>query len=240
MPNRFLKLALGLRFSDFRRMLLNTQPSPSTNSASPRWSFRLLFGRWPIGQLVRRLSLILLYAVILALCRWAAYQLRFDFDVPEESQVGLERNWHWQILLQILFLLLAGQFSGIYRYFSIPDMQRLAYAMFVSGGALYFIRFVDIALSPPRGVILVQSMLGFLCLGGIRTAWRLAYEKYYSSKNRVCSRERAVAIVGAGAAGASLVGDLRAHPRLGLLPVAFFDDDAQKWHAYVHGIPRGG
>jgi FlaA1/EpsC-like NDP-sugar epimerase len=177
-----------------------------------------------------------LYAVILALCRWAAYQIRFDFHVPEEWQVGLERNWHWQILLQILFLFLAGQFSGIYRYFSIPDMQRLAYAMFVSGGALYFIRFVDIAFSPPRGVILVQSMLGFLCLGGIRTAWRLAFEKYYSSTNRVCFRERAVAIVGAGDAGASLIGDLRAHPRLGLLPIAFFDDDAQKWHAYVHGI----
>jgi FlaA1/EpsC-like NDP-sugar epimerase len=210
------------------------------NSASPKRSFRLLFNRWPIGQWVRRLSLILLYAVVLALCRWAAYQVRFDFDVPEESQVGLERNWPWQILLQIFFLLLAGQFSGIYRYFSIPDMQRLAYAMFVSGTVLYFIRFVDLALSPPRGVILVQSMLGFLLLGAIRTAWRLTYEKYYSRKDRFCSRERAVAIVGAGDAGASLIGDLRAHPRLGLLPIALFDDDAQKWHAYIHGIPVVG
>jgi FlaA1/EpsC-like NDP-sugar epimerase len=236
MPNRFLKLAIGLRISDFRKMLLNTQPSPATNSASPKRSFRLLFGRWPIDRLVRRLSLILLYAGVLALCLWAAYQIRFDFDVPEESQVGLERNWHWQILLQILFLLLAGQFSGIYRYFSIPDMQRLAYAMFVSGSALYFIRFVDNALSPPRGVILVQCMVSFLALGGIRTAWRLAYEKYYSRKDRVCSRERAMAIVGAGDAGASLIGDLRAHPRLGLLPVALFDDDSKKWHAHIHGI----
>jgi FlaA1/EpsC-like NDP-sugar epimerase len=217
-------------------MLMNTQQSPATNSASSKWSFLLLFGRWPIGQFVRRLSLMLLYAVILALCRWAAYQIRFDFDVPEEWQVGLERNWHWQILLQIFCLLLAGQFSGIYRYFSIPDIQRLAYAMFVSGSALYFIRFVDIAFSAPRGVILVQSMLGFLFLGAIRTAWRLAYEKYYSRKDRFCSRERAVAIVGAGDAGASLIGDLRAHPRLGLLPVALFDDDSKKWHAHIHGI----
>jgi len=189
---------------------------------------------------MRRLSLILLYAVVLALCRWAAYQIRFDFDVPKEWQVGLERNWHWQILLQIFFLFLAGQFSGIYRYFSIPDVQRLAYAMFVSGSALYFMRFVGVAFSAPRGVILVQSMLGLLFLGGIRTAWRLAFEKYFSSTNRVCSRERAVAIVGAGDAGASLIGDLRAHPRLGLLPVALFDDDARKWHAHIHGIPVVG
>jgi len=200
----------------------------------------MLFGRWPIDRLMRRLSLVLLYAVVLALCRWAAYQVRFDFDVPQEWQVGLERNWHWQILLQIFFLLLAGQFSGIYRYFSIPDVQRLGYAMFVSGSALYFMRFVGVAFSAPRGVILMQSMLSFLVLGGIRTTWRLAYEKYYSSSGRVRSRERVVAIVGAGDAGASLIGDLRAHPRLGLLPVALFDDDAQKWHAHIHGIPVVG
>jgi FlaA1/EpsC-like NDP-sugar epimerase len=199
-------------------------------------SFPWLLGGWPIGQLARRAGLVLLFAVVLGLCRWAAYQIRFDFEVPQQYQVQLDNDWHWVILLEVSCLFVAGQFSGIYRYFSIPDVQRLAYALFVSGTALYAIRFVDIAFSPPRGVILVQCMVSFLALGGIRTTWRLAYEKYYSSKNRVCSRERAVAIIGAGDAGASLVGDLRAHPRLGLLPVAFFDDDAQKWRAYVHGI----
>ena len=199
-------------------------------------SFPRHFGGWAIGQLARRAWLVFLFAVVLGFCRWGAYQIRFDFDVPKEWQVQLENHWYWVVLLQLSCLLIAGQFSGIYRYFSIPDVQSLAYAIFVSGTALYVIRFVDIAFSPPRGVLLVQCMVSFLALGGIRTAWRLAYERHYSSKNRVCSRERAVAIIGAGDAGASLVGDLRAHPRLGLLPVAFFDDDDQKWHAFVHGI----
>jgi FlaA1/EpsC-like NDP-sugar epimerase len=215
---------------------LGQKGKPLTPAQKNVDSFPWLFGVWPIGQLARRVGLILLFAVVLGLCRWAAYQIRFDFEVPQQYQVQLDNHWHWVILLQVSCLFVAGQFSGIYRYFSIPDVQRLAFALFVSGIVLYDIRFVDIAFSPPRGVILVQCMVSFLALGGIRTAWRLAYEKYYSSKNRICSRERAVAIIGAGDAGASLVGDLRAHPRLGLLPVAFFDDDAQKWHAYVHGI----
>ena len=212
------------------------QESPSANPADRAGTFQFLADRWAIDQWARRLGLACLFAVVLVLCRWVAYQIRFDFDVPDQYQLQLDNHWHWVILLQIACLFIAGQFSGIYRYFSIPDVLRLAYAMFVSGTALYLIRFVDIAFSPPRGVILVQCMAGLLALGGIRTAWRLAYERYYSSKNRLCSRDRAVAVIGAGDAGASLIRDLHAHPRLGLLPVAFFDDDTQKWHADVHGI----
>ncbi len=178
----------------------------------------------------------MLVAAVLAACRWLAYQLRFDFDVWPQYQLQLVSQWPWVIALQLVCLLLAGQFSGIYRYFSIPDILRLAYAMLISGAVLYVIRLDDIGFSPPRGVILVQTILGFTALGGMRTAWRVAYEKYYSKKDRFCSRERPVAIIGAGDAGASLIRDLRAHPRLGLVPVVFFDDDPAKWRSHLHGI----
>ena len=175
-------------------------------------------------------------AAVLTTARWLAYQLRFDFDVPRQYQLQLTNHWHWGIALQLVCLFLAGHFTGIYRYFSIPDILRLAYAMLISGALLYVIRLEDIGFSPPRGVILVQTILGFTALSGMRTAWRIAYEKYYTKKGRFCSRDRPVAIIGAGDAGASLIGDLRAHPRLGLLPVAFFDDDPKKWRARLHGI----
>ena len=35
---------------------------------------------------------------------------------------------------------------------------------------------------------------------------------------------------------ASLIRDIHAYPRLGIIPVALFDDDPQKWHARLHGI----
>jgi FlaA1/EpsC-like NDP-sugar epimerase len=178
----------------------------------------------------------MLAAVVLAVVRWLAYQLRFDFDVPLQYQLQLFNYWHWVIALQLVCLFIAGQFSGIYRYFSIPDVLRLAYAMTVSAALLYAVRLGDIGFSPPRGVILVQCMLGFFAIGGMRGAWRVAYEKYYSKKDRFCSRERPVAIIGAGDAAASLIGDLHAHPRLGIIPVACFDDDPSKWRSRLHGI----
>ncbi len=179
---------------------------------------------------------MVLFTVVLLVCRWIAYELRFDFDVPEMQNVQLYRHWHWVVGLQLVCLLVAGQFAGIYRYFSLPDIQRLFLAMAASGGLLYGIRYLDLGYSPPRGVILIQCSLGFMVLGAIRTGWRVAYEKYYSRKDRLSLLERNVAIIGAGDAGASLVGDLRAYPRLGMVPVAFFDDNREKWGSQVHGV----
>jgi FlaA1/EpsC-like NDP-sugar epimerase len=180
--------------------------------------------------------MVVLSAVVLAGSRWLAYQFRFDFDVPTQYQIQIADHWHWVIALQLGCLFLAGQFSDIYRYFSISEALRLAYAMLASSTVLYTIRWLDVSYSPPRGVVMVQGILGLLALGGMRGAWRVAYERYYSKKGRLCSRERRVAIIGAGDAAASLIRDLRAYPRLGLIPVALFDDDPHKWRARLHGI----
>ena len=191
-----------------------------------------------LGIVVRRILLVVLFSVVLFACRWLAYQIRFDFEVLPEFQSQLARHWVWVIPLQLFCLLAAGQFSGIYRYFSIPDAQRLALAMFASGGLLFGMQVVDpnLAFAPPRGVVLLQCIFGFLALAGIRTGWRVAYERWLSRGKKVCSRDRPVAIIGAGDAGSSLIGELRAHPHLGLVPVAFFDDDLHKRNSHIHGI----
>ncbi|MEI6785701.1 MAG: hypothetical protein WCQ21_32840, partial [Verrucomicrobiota bacterium] len=142
--------------------------------------------------------MVVLSAVVLAGSRWLAYQFRFDFDVPTQYQIQIADHWHWVIALQLGCLFLAGQFSDIYRYFSISEALRLAYAMLASSTVLYTIRWLDVSYSPPRGVVMVQGILGLLALGGMRGAWRVAYERYYSKKGRLCSRERRVAIIGAG------------------------------------------
>ena len=45
-----------------------------------------------------------------------------------------------------------------------------------------------------------------------------------------------VIIIGAGEVGASLCSDLINKTRLGMRPVAFLDDDANKIGRYVHGV----
>jgi FlaA1/EpsC-like NDP-sugar epimerase len=177
---------------------------------------------------------------VLVVCRWLAYEVRFDFDVPLEYQVQLDHQWTWVIALQLCYLLLFRNFYGIYKYFSLPEIRRLTYAMALSGLSLFIMRFLDIRFYPPGGVIVVQSMMGFLALGAMRTAWRLVHEQYFSRKNHSSSVTQKVAIIGAGDAGASLVRELHAHPNLGLVPVAFLDDARKKWGSSIHGVPVVG
>jgi len=189
------------------------------------------------GLILRRLLLATLAAAVLVTCRWLAYQLRFDFEVPREYQFQLYSDWFWVIALQLVWLLLFGQFYGIYKYFSLPEILRLACATALSGVSLFALRYVQPSFSPPRGVIVGQCMLGFLGLGGMRCAWRLVHERYFSRQNHTCHNQRKVAIIGAGDAGASLVRELYAHPNLGLVPAVFLDDDGRKWGSHIHGVP---
>jgi FlaA1/EpsC-like NDP-sugar epimerase len=192
-------------------------------------------------HLLRRALVAVVAAGVLALSRWLAYQLRFDFDVPLEYQAQLYGHWLWVLALQMFCLVLFRQFTGIYKYFSLPEIRSLAGAVGCSGLCLYSLRFINLGYYPPRGVILVQCLLGFVCLGAMRTVWRLAHERYYTRKRAgSSSRERKIAIVGAGDAGASLVRELIARPHLGMVPVAFLDDDQRKWESHLHGVPVVG
>lgn len=191
---------------------------------------------WWRQQLLRRVVMGAVAAVVLTACRWLAYQLRFDFEVPEQYQVSLDRHWVWVVPMQLGWLLVFRQFSGIYKYFSLPEIRHLAQAMAFSGITLYFMRYLDFGFSPPKGVILLQCMMGFLALGGMRFGWRQLHEQYLSRKGRPWEDERPVAIIGAGDVGANLVRELRARPNLGLNPVVFLDDNRGKWGSMIHGI----
>ena len=133
--------------------------------------------------------------------------------------------------------MLFRQFSGIYRYFSLEEARYLAYATVLSGVSLYAVRYFDLGFAPPKGVILIQCVLSFIALGGVRVAWRLGYERFGANRRNRSSSQRRVAIIGAGDVGAGLVRELHARPNLGLLPVAFLDDDPRKWGSRTHGVP---
>jgi FlaA1/EpsC-like NDP-sugar epimerase len=193
-----------------------------------------------LPRLGRRFSLAALAACLLVACRWLAYELRFDFDVPAEYQTQLYGYQLGVTCLELAWLVLFRQFSGIYRYFSLEEARYLAYAMALSGISLYAVRYFDIGFTPPKGVILIQCLLSFIALGGVRVAWRLGYERFGANRRNGSSSHRKVAIIGAGDVGASLVRELHARPNLGLLPVAFLDDDRRKWGSRIHGVPVVG
>ncbi|MCL5097692.1 MAG: polysaccharide biosynthesis protein, partial [Candidatus Omnitrophica bacterium] len=197
----------------------------------------ILKGSW----IARSGMLLVLYAASLWLSLWLAYQLRFDFNVPPEEVSNFFQVSTWVVLIQLLSLTGFRQFAGLLSYFSTPDLLRVFYAVSVSSSIVLVIRLEGIMRpAPPRGVILVDFVLSFLVLSALRLGFRLVRERFMASNGRLTHQAKRVGIVGAGDVGASLARELSIRRGLGLVPVAFFDDDKSKWHSRVHDIPVVG
>jgi FlaA1/EpsC-like NDP-sugar epimerase len=189
-------------------------------------------------RLARKAILLLLYTIGLAVSFILAYELRFDFAMEDNFGRQMFRYLPWIVALKLLLLFAFGQFEGLLSYFSLPDLGRLFRASFLYFTIVFAVWLISGgAYAPPRGVILSDCLLSFLGLAGIRLGFRLLRERYLAPHCGHNPLSRRVGIVGAGDVGASLANDLFSKRGLGLLPVAFFDDDEKKWGAQVHGVP---
>ncbi len=196
-----------------------------------------------IKQVLSARSLVLLgfYGSWLSISLWLGYELRYDFVLTPALWLEMWNHLKWIVPVQLLLLVVFGQFSGLLSYFSIPDLRRLFYASSAASGVVLVDWYSSAGYNaPPRGTILVDFVLAFMGLATIRLAFRLVRERFLSPQSRTNRRARRVGIIGAGDVGASLARELSSKRGLGLQPVAFFDDDKNKWHSRVHDIPVVG
>ena len=190
--------------------------------------------------IVRVFTLALIYTLGLTFSLWLAYQLRFDFAVPYEFKVQFLLVVWWIVFLKLIMLHAFRQFSGLLTFFSTPDLGRLFGALGASFFLILMVRITHIYYAPPRGVIVTDFTLSILAVSLGRFGLRLARENGGLTKTKTAQNSRLVGIVGAGEVGASLARELLVKRNLGMVPVAFFDDDPHLWRSQVHGIPIVG
>lgn len=184
---------------------------------------------------------VFIYVGILAASFYFAYELRFDFALPPEFQDERLRLLKYAVAVKFLGLVLLRQMGSMLRYFSIPDLVRVAVAMASSSALLIAPRLLGQANYVfPRGVLLIDLLLSVVGLCAFRIALRVYQERITASQSGGGHRMQEIVIVGAGDTGASLAKELLTKPARGLKPVAFLDDDADKRGRLVHGIPVVG
>lgn len=187
---------------------------------------------------VRTAALAVIYATVLILSRWLAYQLRFDFQVPALFENNCNSGWLLPVGIEMVLLMIFGQFSGIIRYFSLPDARRLLYATSIALIFRLAVRaFGTEDLFAPRGVIIIDFVLSTCGLVAVRMGFRILSRRLRKNLSNRGQPVRRVGIIGAGDAGAALARELQERPERCLVPVAFFDDDEAKWHSRLHDIP---
>ena len=165
---------------------------------------------------------------------YLAYWLRFNTEIPQLNIPNLVGTMLWVVPLQALIFFVSGMYRGMWRYSSLPDLQRIAIAVGLSTLVIALILVLLPHQEPPvpRSVILLDPILVMLFLGGSRLAYRVWKERRLRSISGALGTP--VVILGAGDDAADLLknlaraGDWRV---LGLL-----DDDPAKRGRQIQGV----
>ena len=192
------------------------------------------------ARAVRMVALTLAYSAVLMLCIVIAYQLRFDFDMPQRFRSNFFPVCATAVGVQLLCMFAFHQFDGLLSFFSTPDLKRLLFACTAAAIMLAAFRFTfGVEVAPPRGVLLIYYVLSVVALSTMRLGFRYIRLLPLGGPGVVRGEPRRIGIMGAGNSGAELARDLLNKPRLALQPVAFFDDHRDS-RSSIHGIPLVG
>ena len=139
-----------------------------------------------------------------------------------------------------------GFYKRYWKYASIDELIEIAaltataviIEVFLLSVCQYVIGLESERYLVPRSLPLLDALLTFILVGGIRFSIRAVERKNQTRKN-FYKRDR-VLIVGAGDAGVSILQEMRRNLKLGFSPVAFVDDNPRKQGLNIQGIPVVG
>jgi FlaA1/EpsC-like NDP-sugar epimerase len=203
---------------------------------SPQLAARLRTIGRPAQQIADILTLGLAFVL--------AYLLRFDFDIPESGRVEALHQLPYVVLLQALFLTLTGVQTFIWRYVGLAEVKPFLQAALGSALPLIALRFaLPDSLHQwrvPYSIILLDTMLAFGGLLGIRVMRRVHYE-YEEKRRRAAAAppaiRRPILLIGAGRAGVMAAREIQNRGDLELDIRGFVDDGPDKQGSVIQGIP---
>lgn len=193
---------------------------------------------------LRRPTQFVLDIAVLTAAFFLAYLPAINIQVTDFYADIALRQLPLVILIQFSTLFLVGAYSILWRYISIGDLRVFLTAGFISGAILIALRFL-LSLTTftlwqvPVSVIMIDTVLGFGGLLGLRVLRRFFYEIGDKQASFVGSRRvkrKAALLVGAGRMGATLVKDLSGRADAELNIRGFVDDDLRKKGGSVGGI----
>jgi len=181
-------------------------------------------------------------AVLVGLAYYLAYFLRFDGDIPASGLTNWMNTVVWIVPLKLVCFYFFGLYKGMWRYTGVYDLENLIKACVISSGIIVFILVLKVRfVGFPRSVFVIDFVLTFLFLSGVRVGIRLFLSSGHEGfsfpflANKDEDRER-VLIVGAGNAGEKLIREIKENDGLKYDVAGFIDDDKRKRNQTIHGV----
>lgn len=181
-----------------------------------------------------RSTLVFLSDLTFALLAWwGAFLLRFNFSIPSNYLDSMLYAMPFVVAMQGVVFRMFGLYQGIWRFASLPDLQRLVRAI----GAVAVLGPVAVWLLHgkgvvPRSVYVLDPILLLLLMGGGRFAYRAWREHREFGSLR--AKGKPVLILGAGETAAGLMRELRHSGQWRV--VGLLDDNPAKHHRTLYGL----
>lgn len=190
---------------------------------------------------LRNRHLLVLDLIFLLISPFLALQLRFDASIDMTPYLTALLNCTVLFLaIDMAVFLKLGLYKRYWQSASIDELAKLIYIIFwaVALHSVLFIflhnydvlQFDKLPLSLP----LLDGVVVFFFVTSTRFSIRLL-ERVNEKKKMSFHGER-VLIAGSGNAGISIVQEMQRNPQLGMVPVAFVDDDIEKKNLKIRGI----
>lgn len=181
---------------------------------------------------------------VLCVAFFIAYLPAVNIQLGELYLETAVRQLPFVILVQIASLFIVGAYSLIWRYVSIEDISLFLKAAAISCiiliGFRFILSFTSFTLwQIPVSVILIDTMMGFGGLLGLRILRRFFYElndKNRPTLGRKRARQMPTLIVGAGRMGSTLAKEMSGRRYTELEIRGFVDDDTAKKGGSVNRI----
>ena len=186
---------------------------------------------------MRNRYVLLLDLPLIALSAFGAFLLRFDWFFPSRPEflpfLGLS------LLVKPVVFIGFGLYGRYWKYASASDLVVVAMGVTAASAVLSLIigtaMMTHAIIEFSRSVLLIDWLLTLVAVGGLRFTIRLRNEPRFMNARSVAA-QRNVLIVGAGAAGSTVLREISRNPSLGLYPIGLLDDDPVKWGKRIHGI----
>ncbi len=180
-------------------------------------------------------------AAIFALAHVSAYLFRFEFILTPVSLQHIQAVLLWLIPLKLIVFLSFGLYRGMWRYTSVRDFWLIAQATVTSSLLTIFIMiYLNRFEGYSRAVFIIDGVLTFLLIGGLRMSIRLYFSGNGSSGKDSGSPKnvhyKKVLIIGAGAAGEKILREIMENYHLPYKVIGFVDDDPGKMGRSIHGV----
>ena len=181
-----------------------------------------------------RSILALTHDIAVAAIAWvAAYQLRFNFEIPQEHvTLMVDRLW-LVVAIQAAIFIGFGLYRGTWRFASLIELKRILFTVTFSFAVLGLLLFmISSDLRVPRAVMILNPILLVLMMGGSRFFYRALNEHLLSGLN--IKQGEPVVVLGLDKTVVRLLKDLAQSEKWSV--VGLLDDNVSMHGREIEGV----